>query len=322
VKISIRSVIVWLLFMLSLVLLGGVSSAAAPQQPKGITVSPAFQQVTVPAGSVQAPVKFTLTNNKSAPQNISLSVADFSSLNESGGLFFVGTNPTALQKKYGLAKWFSLPQKSLTLQPKQTVNINAEILNLPDLSPGGHYGALMISLGNGAAGDNSVGISPVASSLLFVAKLGGDTHKLGLADVTFSHSLFSLPGTIQLRFHNDGNTHLVPRGTVYITAPGGKVVIKGIINGDSGIILPQTFRRYSVPMQKIGNSNAAGKYQLHVDFRFDGIDQYRSYQASFNQLPIVFVMAVFVILALILAVGAWLYKKRHPKTKLQTKAKS
>jgi len=276
----------------------GHHANAAAQQPSGITVSPAFQQVAIPAGAAEQPINFSITNDKSTPQTVNLSVADFNTLNESGGLFFVGTNPTALQKKYGLAKWVSLPANALTIAAKQTVPVKANILNLPTLTPGGHYGALMIELASGQSGANSVGVKPIASSLLFVTKMPDDTHHLRLDNVSFNSSLTSLPKNVSLRFYNDGNTHVVPRGVVKLVDPRGKLVSQGIINQNSGIILPATYRVYQVGLNQVSSSNAIGSYKLTVDFRFDGMSQFRSYQASF-----VYVALVYLVLAAAIFVG-------------------
>ncbi|HET7827239.1 MAG TPA: hypothetical protein VFK97_00020, partial [Candidatus Saccharimonadales bacterium] len=259
---------------LSLVLLGfGLGGRASSAAPTGLTISPAFQMVTIQAGAASQPVSFKITNDQPAAQDLSFSVRDFNTLNESGGLFFVGTNPTALQKKYGLAKWLSLSTSQVIIQPHQTFTLDGQILNQPSLSPGGHYGALLISIGGGPAG-GQVSLEPIASSLLFVTKPAGATHFLSLSNVSFKHSLLSLPPAVNLRFQNTGNTHVVPRGVVNITDGHGRLISKGIINQNSAIVLPQTYRQLSVPMQKIVSPGRPGQYQLTVDFRFDGINQY------------------------------------------------
>jgi hypothetical protein len=278
---------------------------AASSAPAGIVVSPAFQQSSIPAGADKQPVYFTVTNNKPSVQKFKLSVADFNTLGETGGLFFVGANPTELQKKYGLATWLELPTSSLVLQPKQTVKVSADILNLGTLSPGGHYGALMVSPDDGTSGatTNNVSVHPIASSLLFVTKLGGDTHKLGLSGVDVKHTLFSLPSSVTLRFHNDGNTHVTPRGTVTLSTPQGRVIGRGIINEDSNIVLPETYRQLSVPLKKVASAYATGRYVLNVSFRFDGINQYRQYQTSFLYFPVLALIILVVILAVVAALA-------------------
>lgn len=289
--------------------LGFAHTSAESPSLRGVTISPAFQMVTIADDATQQPVSFKITNNRSTAENLSLSAADFNSLNESGGLFFVGTNPTALQKKYGLAKWFSLPQKTLIIQPHQTQTINAQILNLPDLAAGGHYGALMISLNDNSKKTGQVGLQPIASSLLFVTKPQGATHKLGLSDVTLNRSLFKLPSKVDLRFHNDGNTHVVPRGTVTLSTSNGQVISRGVINQNSNIILPETYRKYDVTLKNVSSAYIPKRYTLNVSFRFDGIDQFRQYQTSFLYVPMVSLVTIFVLLAA-LASGYLLYRRR------------
>src|SRR5579862_7280311 len=96
------------------------SVQAAGQGPNGITVSPAYQEVSLKPNEASHVVDFEITNNQSVAQVLHISVADFNTLSESGGLYFVGANPSQLQKKYGLAAWAVLPAPMVTLAPKAT----------------------------------------------------------------------------------------------------------------------------------------------------------------------------------------------------------
>jgi hypothetical protein len=92
---------------------------------------------------------------------------------------------------------------------------------------------------------------------------------------------------------------VVPRGTVTLSTPQGRIISRGIINEDSNIILPETYRQLSVPLKKVSSAYATGRYVLNVSFRFDGIDQYRQYQTSFLYIP----LAALIILIVVLAVA-------------------
>jgi hypothetical protein len=303
-KINFRFTIATILVMLAV---GAVRALAAA--PTGITISPAFQQVNILASETQHPLQFSITNNQSTAQNLSLSTADFGELSDTGGLFFVGTNPTQQQAKYGLAKWFSLDQSSLILAAHQTQVIRAEILNRTDLAGGGHYGALLINLGKDKVVPNKITVRPIASSLLFVNKVGGDTHSLKLLDAKASHSLFRLPSSVSLKFQNTGNTHVVPRGLVTITNPSGQLVSKGIVNQDSNIQLPQTSRIFDVTMQSISHSSSAGHYKLTVNYRFDGYANFRTYQTNFLLVPVTD-LAALIILVVALVIGGRYFRRR------------
>lgn len=294
-------------------LLSHRAAAATAKPPTGITVSPAFAQISIQATESEYPFKFMITNDQNYPVTLSLSSADFNSLNETGGLFFVGSNPTDLQKRYGLAKWMSLPASTATIPAKKTVSLTASILNQDTLAPGGHYGAIMLSIAsdsNASTSQNKVAVQPIASLLLFVNKVGGDIHKLNLTNVYIGRSFFGLPSSITSRFHNDGNTHLVPRGTVTITNSKGRLVGNGVINENSNLILPQTYRSFIVPIAKISRVSVLARYKVDVNYRFDGYDQFRTYQTSILVVtPIGFIAVALIVV--IMGAGAYgLYKRR------------
>jgi hypothetical protein len=290
------------------------ANPASSPTPSGITLSPAVVQTAVQADETEHKLEFKVTNNKKIEQTINITTADFNTLDESGGLVFVGTNPSKLQKKYGLATWITLPQSAITLKPKETSVVTAIVVNQDSLASGGHYGALLLGLDDNSGntkGNNKVALHPIASSLLFINKIGGDTHKLKLTDVYSSHNIFNLPSTVTLRFYNDGNTHLIPRGTVSVTDPHGKLISKGVINEDSAIILPETYRRYSIPLNNISTATIPGKYKTTVDFRFDGIDQFRTYQTSRFLLISTLVLFVIVIVVIIGLITVLFYSKNR-----------
>lgn len=293
-------------------------AAATTPRPKGVTLSPAFQQVSISQDQDTKDIPFSVTNNQAVTQQVKITFSDFNTLGDTGGLFFVGSNPTQLQKKYGLSDWISIASPELSLKPGQKINLNAVVQNLPSLAPGGHYGAINVELENGAKGSstNRVGVSPVASTLIFLTKLGGDTHRLKLLNVSAGHTFLNLPSSVNLRFYNDGNTHLVPRGIANITNSSGKIVSSGIINQNSEIILPQTSRVFVVPLTSQAVSLVPGSYRLTVNFRFDGLDQYRTYRTNFFYLPVIYLLVLALIIAAVIAALIRWRKKRPPKKRV------
>ncbi len=285
------------------------------QKPLGITISPAFQQITIKQSDDSQAMTFTITNNKASVLVLKLSTSDFNTLDETGGLFFIGSNPTAIQKKYGLAKWVELPYKTLDVDPGQTVTVNAKVLNLSSLNPGGHYGAINISESTtDLKAANKISVHPVASCLFFVTKLGGDIHRLKLANVYIDKKIYRLPSSIKLRFKNDGNTHLIPRGVVTIVDSKNKIVGSGIINQNSNIILPETYRQYQVLINNISSTSKPGTYYLKVIYRFDGYDKYGTYQSKLVYIPLLYGLLFLGIL-----VGLVIYVIRKSTIKFRVK---
>ena len=273
-------------------------ASAASVQINGITVSPAVVNVNLKTKQASYPLVFKVTNSRPVTQSLKLSTADFNTLEDTGGLLFVGSNPTDLQQRYGLAEWLELAQKNLKLAPGQTATVRAQIINRTDMAGGGHYGAIMFALNKSGttSGDNTIGLNSIASALLFVNKIGGDTHSLNLVKVDSGGSLFNLPSNVTLHFLNTGNTHLIPRGTVDIVGPAGWSIGHGVINQDSNIVLPGMTRDFKVQLSQLRMPLLPGKYHLKVNYRFDGYPNFQTYQKGlFLALPEGLILSLAVI---------------------------
>jgi hypothetical protein len=294
--------------------------SAAASRPTGITISPAYQQINILSSETTQPVIFKVTNNEYYPQTLQLKTSDFSAFNNTGGLFFVGTNPTELQKSYGLAKWLNLPEETVTIAPRQTSNVTVVVQNRDDLAPGGHYGALLFYVAgvNSSLKTNRVGVYPVATALMFVTKINGATYRLSLNQVNYSSDFFKLPTTVSLRFYDAGNTQLTPRGYITITDSKGNLISKGIINEGSLLLLPQNYRYYSVPLQPIAITKRVGVYKLTVYYTFDGYtSHYRVFQASlFLGTPELLLEAIGLLIIVLAVVfySVRYYKRLKPKS--------
>jgi hypothetical protein len=238
----------------------------------GVTIEPAFQEVVIKPQDKSKEFEFKLTNHTSTNQTFNLGVVDFGTLDETGGVAFIGLTDPVTDYKYGLASWMKLSEDRVSVEPEQTESIIVTIDNRESLSPGGHYGAILVRPDSpeDQVGGDQVGISQVASALVFVKKTGGEIYQLQLKSVKNKHSLFSIDQKVGIEFLNTGNVHLVPRGIAQIKDPKGRVISERIINNESGVILPESVRQYNLNLVKQANSWLPGKYQLIVQYRFDG----------------------------------------------------
>jgi hypothetical protein len=134
--------------------------------------------------------------------------------------------------------------------------------------------------------------------------------------VTAEHSFISFPGSVDLTFKDEGNTHLIPRGTVTVADSHGIIVSKGIINDNSGLLLPEKSRLYSVQMTGVSNRSLqlSGKYTLTINYRFDGFDQFRVYKSSFNVTPPLAILMYLFVLAIV-AGGFYMIMAKSGKVK-------
>jgi hypothetical protein len=267
----------------------------------GVTISPAFQQVTLKSDQSNQTYDFSVTNNSSQEHEFALSVVDFGSLDETGGVLFVGNAEKALSYRYALSPWVTLEKDRVVVAPHATEKVPITLINKESLTPGGHYGAVLVTPTDTGDQAQKVQIDQVASSLLFVKKQGGEVYKLELNSLKVRPHIFSLPTSVDIRFQNAGNVHVIPRGLAMLTGPDGRVVKRGVINADSGIALPESFRSLKVPLQTLGSSWRPGRYTLTTTYRYDDIATVRTVKTSFVYLNIPFVVGVAALTAMVFA---------------------
>lgn len=243
-------------------------AAAASKAEHGITISPVQKELVVSSGLVEATTNVMLTNNTGKNLVGTIRLLDFKTLNETSGLLFsqagVGTS------KYGLANWMTLPNGEIVnVLNGKTTTIPVHITNRADLAPGGHYGAVVITLGTaGQTGNTQASFKQELVSLILVKKLGGEDYGL-LLDSMVANRGKDLPEMVTLRFRAAGNTHVTPRGYVTVSNSRGTVLAKGIINTESTALLPGTSRRLTTLLQPISSSHASGRLKVTAYYRND-----------------------------------------------------
>ncbi|HEX7259334.1 MAG TPA: hypothetical protein VF272_00175 [Candidatus Saccharimonadia bacterium] len=239
----------------------------------GVVISPPFQQVVVGDGKGTA-FDVTVTNRTTSDQSITATTVDFKSLDESGGVAFLGSEISELERKYGLANWLKLDAAPTIIPAGASKKIVVNLENREDLTPGGHYGAVIFKIegDNASENSNSVDVKQVLASLIFAKKLGGERYDLKLSSLDPPPKLASGDQKVKLRFYNPGNVHVVPRGILRLKDSKGKVITTSLINQESGILLPESYRVYPVILKNIPVL-PAGKYVLEAEYRYDGIEQ-------------------------------------------------
>ncbi|MFA5828847.1 MAG: hypothetical protein WC841_05840 [Candidatus Shapirobacteria bacterium] len=278
----------------------------------GISIAPPFTELVFDKLDKEKNFILTITNHGHKSEVFRLSVVDLGGLEESAGVPFLGTKNSELEKKYSLSSWIILGKDALVVDPQKKVDIKITIQNKESLSPGGHYGAVIVKLDNSdKSGTDVVEVNQNFASLIFVKKIGGEIYDLKLNQTTIQNSYLKIPDTIELRFQNSGNIHVVPRGTLELKDPSGRLIAKGVINKASSIILPESFRTYQNRINQLKPAWLPGKYHLTVNYRFDGSDQISSLTKDYlylGWLP----YAVFGV-----TIVTWFWFLRSKKSKKQ-----
>ncbi len=271
--LTLQSPGLWISGVALMLVMGSVAQVYA--QTRGIGVTPAIDELILEEGQASARLDVNIANATDKEVRLRVSTLDFGALDASGGIAFLGATGQEVAPR-GLSRWMALDRDTLRIGAGQTETISLTVENNDSLSPGGHYGAIVVSaLNDGLPGGDAVAVQPAVSTLVLLKKRGGETYSLEMMDVKTNKSLLSLPKTAMLEFKNTGNVHVVPRGTVQLVSPTGSVIRRGVINEQSGFVLPESTRNYEVDFS--GSSPwLPGRYKLVTEWRFDG-------QESFNQ---------------------------------------
>jgi len=271
---------------------------------KGFSVNPFFQEVTLEKDQTESIFNVEIANNTENVAVLKLSVVDFGALDETGGVAFLGDSKN-LTNKYGLVSWISLEKDGLVINPGEKQSVKVTIQNKESLRPGGHYAAILAKLDAGENNSDSesskVALNPSFSSLIFARKIGGEIYGLNLKDQDVTRGIVGLPASVRLRFQNTGNVHIVPRGLASLTDPLGREVARGIINQESALILPETFRVFPTKMREIATAFIPGRYKLSVDYRYDGSDNFTTEQQNIFVIPVIDVWVILIIITIIYA---------------------
>jgi hypothetical protein len=95
---------------------------------------------------------------------------------------------------------------------------------------------------------------------------------------------------------------------VYLKDRSGKVISRGVINQESGYVLPDTTRIFTVELNKLASAKLWDtSYNLQADYRYDGLNVYASKKTSLRYLSPSLVLLALFIVALVVAI------RRHKK---------
>lgn len=290
-----------------------ISALAQETRAGGLTISPSLKELIIGPGLLEAKTTISVRNDTGKDLMATIRLVDFESLDEFGGVSLgqVGAAPSA----YSLAKWMSLPNgESVRLPNNQTIEIPVAIRNDDDLSPGGHYGAAIVSVVNDEATvANEVSFKQELASLLFVKKTGGETYGIVLETIE-PKNLPDIPASVTLKFKSTGNVHVIPRGYIEITDPRGNLIAKGIINPESTLVLPDKSRQFVTIMQPVAEAKLKGEYKITAYYRYDGMKDFEAKSITFKR-GTAFVSTGIILLVglLITGVTAWVLKKKKFK---------
>lgn len=302
---------IFLSLLLIITALGLTPRVYADASHNVLELSPAYVDVSLGKDDVQKSIELTFTNKSTKPISLELFPIDFKQADDTGVYGFLGQD--AGSYSYSLASFLSFETNRLDLDPGQKHIFTVVVKNRQDLSPGGHYAAVVARQISDAEPSSAATIAPAVSSMIFLEKKGGERYNLSLKSLDWPRFpvVFSYPGQVMLTFQNEGNVHVMPYGRVAIKDMFGRVLAVGSINESSLRVLPETRRIIPVLIRRLAASFPISFNIIEVNGYDSSKNTNFTYSDSFVYIHPLFLVAVF---ALIIAVFFLVrYKRRQKK---------
>lgn len=280
-----------------------------------VTITPAFQELNLLEGEAGVQTQITLKNNTPDQAIFNLRVIEIDQVDEQGQISLTNKPLDTAQNTPPYVQ-LSSPQIQIPAGSEQAVVLT--IVNQNDLSPGGHYLAVI------ATQPPQPGIVPAInlgiSSFLIVRKQGGERFHLALRSPDLFKKLWhgQIPDQIDLTFENQGNIHLRPQGQVLVKDILGRAIWEGTVNENSNYVWPGSQRTLPVNLRRLRPEWPLMWYTVSIRGQSNMGDQ------QFNQKGSWLVASPFglIILGFILVIaGASFYyggyaklwkRKKHP----------
>ncbi len=243
-----------LAIFVGVLLLLSIRQAPVLAQKSGyaLSVNPAYVEVELNHPDDVKEIVLTFTNSSDKTVDLNMFPIDFKQQDENGMIGFIGQS--AGSYSYSLSSFLSFESNKISVDPHSKQKFTISVKNRQDLSPGGHYAAVVAKMEE----DSQTGavLAPSVSSLILLRKVGGERFNLSLSDVNWPTGtvVFGYPESVRLLFQNEGNVHLIPYGTVQIKDLSGRLLYKGIINVSSARVFPESRRYIPVDLKRVSFS--------------------------------------------------------------------
>jgi hypothetical protein len=206
-------------------------ASAAPQYISLMLTPIRAEIVATPGATVSTDA--TLTSTSADTQTITYTAVDFVAADETGKPRLVKAD----QSPWSMSSWVRVVPNAFVLAPFQSKLVHVFIDVPAKAEPGGHYAAAMLGTMPGAGRGAKVS-GRVGELLLLTVR--GDLRMSGTESLDLDWLHESGPVSMTVRFHNTGNVHVKPAGSVRITQLWGAKLAEIPISAEN--VLPDSIR--------------------------------------------------------------------------------
>ncbi|MCK9272088.1 DUF916 domain-containing protein [Candidatus Gracilibacteria bacterium] len=239
-----------------------------------LSISPLKHELTIESGK-QKSETIKVTNNEKTAITLYTSKEDFIAGDDTGTPTFIKPQDQKTDL-YSLSNWITIDNNNITLAPGETREIKFSVKVPVNGEPGGHYGAIFFS--PGAPSGAQVAVVQRLGVLILInvpgdIKISGDLTGFDVGNKIENkfevlNSFNTFPVYFDVKFKNDGNTHLKPTGKIELIDENGEI-LKNI--GKESITSPQGAYIGEKMVDYIPVNDGAGNVLPKSERKFEGV---------------------------------------------------
>lgn len=283
------------------------------QGGSGLQITPTRHEISVDPGAEKT-IAIGLKNVSGIDVVAKVAVNDFEADNTTGN---PKINVDSSKQFPRSIKKFLRGTQDLPLTKDEVKNTNLTVSVPKDTPPGAYYGIVRyqaIPKDQGQTDKTSVSLTASVGVIVLLDVPGEVTESMNAVSIKPERngkttSFFTnAPDKLAVELKNTGNSFIKPFGKVSITKKGGKEVYSYELNNTDprGNVLPGSTRIFR---DGIKNVSSFGKYTATASIGYGKTGQVVTLRSSFWVVPTTYLIGMFVLLLLVVALGFVLYRK-------------
>jgi hypothetical protein len=253
-----------------------------------------------------------LKNLGPAEQTFYLSKRDIIGVEEGGSPIFA--NSDSELTGYELSEWITLDRDSITIAAGQSQNINFTLKVPENAVPGGHFGAIVVSVEPPEMRTSGASIGYEVANIISMRVAGDVLETAQIRQFSTKNFINSnVDVDFLVRVENEGNTLVKPIGPLEITNMFGKQVANLQFNTSLSGVFPKTTKNYEIKWQDDGTGFGRYEATLSAVYGDEGRKNTMSSTVSFWILPMNIIgpaLGVLATLLLLIYFGVKIYIRR------------
>ena len=260
-----------------------------------VSLSPSVQDIVLSPAATTVDFKIQLFNNTSQPLEFELRAVDFSTLNQNGGLVF-----SSKPLPQGLAQSLRLSSDKITINGGSVQTVYRHNRRCYQVIARRTLWAVVARWCRPKQVAVTVSVQRDLSALLFIQTAGQGTRlgatTAGPPQVAGGVASAVAAGVQSHWQHTGGAARRVN------ISRSGQVIMRGQLSNDSAMVLPGSSRLLETNLKGNKYYLLPGKYDLDIEYRYDGSLGTSTYHVSFWYVP----LGLLITCGLLLVVLLWL----------------